>query len=270
MFGVILYIEPTTDYINYPSAIARKFAEHFGQGLHLLQLYGDEANPQTIREAVLRLNPSFIFHTGHSFPCVMTVQHKQPLFSIATGEHKLCTKDRNLGLVKGRVIHSNSCLAGAEIGGVLVRRGAQAFLGSREEFLFLIPESGVIDRATMSPFLAEYTADAVLLTGGTVGQAHKERLKAFDKEIQYWLTKGKDHPAAPLLLRILESDKDIAVMYGNENARVAPEREVTPLEIQPITEAQPVQWSAFVFAAPLLFFLKGKRKGNSHPYHRQV
>lgn len=258
-FGVALFIEPTTHHVDIPSTIAKQFADHYGQGLAVGQLWGDEANPETVRQEILRLDPLFIFHTGHSFPCVMTVQNLEPLFSMATGEHELCKEIRNLDLVKGRVIHSNSCYAGKEIGKYLVKKGARAFFGSVDEFLFLIPKTGEIDRATLSPFLAEYMVEAVLLSGGTVGEAQKNRLMAFDREIEYWTTgEGKDHPAAPLLARILEADKNIAVAYGDETFAVAPPRDVGPLTIKPEIPEGPNLAPLLLFS-PLLLFLQGDR-----------
>ena len=72
-------------------------------------------------------------------------------------------------------------------------------------------------RASRATFIPEYKVVEVIMSGGNIRQAHEERLKAYDEEIDWWLTgPGKVYEDAPIIVRILELDKMCACVYSSD------------------------------------------------------
>ena len=221
--GVSLFILPRKHYLEYGSCVMRQLLRQHGRGI-IIALEGDEANPESIDRAIQAYDPGFIFGIGHGLPDLYTVECTQEYLRVGSEREQL---------MKGRIIHLNSCYTGARLGPSLVAKGAQAFLGSVEPFYFYIADPPCSSRASMTVFLAEHQAAVSILNGRSAMQAHVDRLQAYEREIEYWLAgPGRDHPHAPLLARILEVDRGAAVMHGRGEASIAPPARAAVLPMQ--------------------------------------
>jgi len=255
----LLFLLPNKKGVEIPSTIMKHIAPAIDP--EAVILFGDEATPENARKAILELNPNYIFTTGHGIPCATTLQDNRPFIALGLPEmnDKVCANSLNLDLVKGKVLHIHSCWCGRLLAPVLVQKyGAWAVFAHDDEFLFLLPEDGrTIDIVVAAPFLAEFTVDQVMLSGGTAGEAQKARIEAFERWIKYFYEgEGAKLKAAPLILRILVADKEISKLYGDPTATVTrprPAREVRlslPLEVEKGAETSP-----FILAIPLIFLM---------------
>jgi len=224
--SVSLFILPRKHYLEYGSCVAKHLLRQHGRGT-IIALEGDEASPESIDRAIQQYDPAFIFGIGHGKPDLYTVECTQEYLRVGSPREEL---------MKGRIIHLNSCYTGARLGSSLVAKGALAFLGSVEPFYFYIAEPPCSSRASMTVFLAEHQAAVSILSGRSARQAHVDRLHAYEREIEHWLTgPGRDHPHAPLLTRILQIDQSIAVMRGKGEASIAPPARAAILPVQMAT-----------------------------------
>ena len=219
----MLFLLPTTRGINIPSTIMKHLAPQLDPDAEIL--WGDEATAENARKAIEETNPPYVFTTGHGIPCATTLQNVEPWVTLAVPEMngKYCSKDRNLDIWKGRVVHLHSCWCGKLLAPVLVEKfGAWAVFAHDHEFLFLLPDDGkTIDVRVAAPFLAEFKVDTVMLNGGTAGEAQEERMKGYDYWIKYFESgPGSKMKGAPLVLRILIADKMISKLYGDPTATV--------------------------------------------------
>ena len=218
-----VFILPTSDWLKYGSCVMKKVIEESVDiGDRYKMFEGGEALPEKIKEGIRDLDPSLVAGIGHGSPCAYTVQDMRFFLMYPDPEHK-CSDLINMDLVMGRVWYLNSCEVGKELGRKMVEDyGAVAFIGSKESFLFPVFDPPCSSEDIMAVFEAEYTALRYLLRGFTVGEAHRARLKAYDDMIRDYTIGSKSlSPNAPLIVRLLRIDKDIAVVYGDESAVVA-------------------------------------------------
>jgi len=220
----LLFILPTTYHINIPATIMKHLAPQIDPEARIL--WAGEATVENARKAIEELDPAYVFTTGHGLPCATTLQNLQLFVSLRRPDmsREYCSNDLNLDIWKGRVVHLHSCWCGKLLAKELVEKhGAWAVFAHDDEFLFLLPPDGrTIDVRIAAPFLAEFKVDTVMLNGGTAEQAQEERMKAYNKWIDYFQSgKGAGLEGAPLVVRILVADKMISKLYGDGSAAVA-------------------------------------------------
>ena len=262
----MLFFLPTKRGVNVPSTIMKHYAPMFDPKAVIL--WGDDANAENARKAIQDLDPPYIFTTGHGIPCATTLQDNQPFISLAVPEmnRTVCDRERNMDLIKGKIWHIHSCWCGKLLAPVLVQRGAWAVFAHTDEFLFLFPRDGkTIDIIVAAPFLAEFTVDAMMLSGSTAGEAQEARIKAYDYWIEYFYNgPGKDLDGAPLVLRLLMVDKDISNLYGDPTATATKKRQMPEAKLSlPMALEGQESTLAPVILPLLLFLLSGGIKGGS-------
>ena len=235
----MLYLLPTTYGVYVPSSVMKAVAPQIDPEATIL--WGDEATPEKARGTLLKLNPPYVFTTGHGIPCVTTLQDKEPFISLDVREMnpEYCNAERNLDIVKGRVWHVHSCWCGRLLAPEMVKRGAWAVFAHDHEFLFLLPEGDRADIVVVAPFLAEFTTDMAMLSGQTAGGAQRARMEAYEKQIRFFQKgEGAKLKQAPIITRILLADKMISKLYGDPTATVAKPRPLRkarldlPLELE--------------------------------------
>lgn len=216
----MLYILPTTFGVVIPSTIMEKIAVQIDPSPEIL--WGNEATPEAGRTAILAHNPPYVFTTGHGLPCVTTVQDKEPFISLKEPQmSSWCKEGRNMDIVKGRIWHVHSCWCGRELALVMVNKGARAVFAEDNEYMFLIPHNNKIDIITAAPFLAEYTTDATMLSGGTVREAQAARITEYSKWVKYFQAgEGSKLQGAGLAARVVLADKMIASVHGDTSATI--------------------------------------------------
>lgn len=261
----MLYLLPTTRGINIPSTIMGHIAPQIDPDATVL--WGNEATAENARQAIQKLNPPYVFTTGHGIPCATTLQNVEPWVTLAVPEMngKYCNENRNLDIWRGRVVHLHSCWCGRLLAPVLVEKyGAWAVFAHDHEFLFLLPEDGrTIDVRVAAPFLAEFKVDTVMLNGGTAGEAQEERMKGYDYWIKYFESgSGSKLKGAPLVLRILIADKMISKLYGDPTATVTKRGGGRTAKLSLPIEAEGGSKSDVAMLLPLAFvFLGGMGHG---------
>ncbi|MCD6524928.1 MAG: hypothetical protein J7K48_08070 [Thermococcus sp.] len=255
----MLFLLPNKRGVEIPSTIMKHLARMIDP--KAVVLFGDQANAENARKAIERLDPPYVFTTGHGIPCATTLQDNQPFVSLAIPEmnRRVCDAERNLDIWKGRVLHLHSCWCGKLLAPVLVERyGAWAVFAHTDEFLFLLPEDGkTIDLVVAAPFLAEFTVDVAMLSGKTAGEAQEERMAAYDKWIEYFYHgEGSKLKGASIVLRILIADKEISKLYGDKTATVVERRSIPkarlslPLEVEGGEKVSPI-----LLAIPLVLMM---------------
>ena len=230
---------PVSDLLDYPSCVVWDVLSRYSGVRGISMIIGEDAVPEIIDQYL----PTKLFiGVGHGLPCVFTVQGKAPYISKESNV-ELCDANRRLDSFRGSVVYLISCYTGQELGPELVNRGAAAFLGFDDEYLFYIGEPPCTE-ASRAVFEAEARAIEVLLRGGTVREANEARLQAYDELADEWSLGAKAvHPDAPLISRLLEYDKLILTALGDlDYAPLKPiEGTVTVMrEESPLVKALPI------------------------------
>jgi len=264
----MLFLLPNKRGVEIPSTIMKHLAHQIDPKAVIL--WGDDANAENARKAIQDLDPPYIFTTGHGIPCATTLQDNQPFISLAVPEmnRAVCDRERNLDLVKGKVLHVHSCWCGKLLASVMVQRGAWAVFAHDDEFLFLLPQDGkTIDIVVASPFLAEFTVDTVMLSGHTAGEAQKARMEAFDRWISYFQEgEGSKLKSAQLIVRILMADKMISKLYGDSTATVTRERPIMEAKLSlPLTVEVTPSIPLAMIAIPLMLWWSSWHGGTPQP-----
>jgi len=237
----LLYLLPNKLGVEIPSTVMNHLAPMIDPNATIL--FGEEATTENAIKAIQELNPPYVFTTGHGIPCATTLIENEPFVSLQVPQMnaRVCDKERNLSLFKGRVVHIHSCWCGKLLAPTLVQKyGAWAVFAHDDEFLFLLPKDGkTIDLPVAAPFLAEFTVDISMLSGSTAGEAQKAREHAYDRWIEYFYHgEGRNIEGASVVLRILIADKAISKLYGDPTATVTKKRPTPqaklslPLEVE--------------------------------------
>lgn len=210
--NVFLFAEPLKHWLNYGSCVLCEVVRaNRRPGQRIVELVGDDANPENIKQQLQTLNPALFCGIGHGNVNVYSVECTEILVRSENAEQ--------LSLFKDRIVQLNSCLTAQVLGPALIEAGAVAYVGSKEPFWLYVAEEACASRAVRSGFLAEYEFVASLMRGATVGQARADQLQRYEEEINYWLTgAGKNHPHAAEVMRILELNLDVSTFLGEESA----------------------------------------------------
>ena len=231
-----LFIEPQKHYLVYGSVILHKIVEENRQPQQtIVELVGDDANKEKIRQTVETLNPITFCGIGHGSEFV---------FSVECTEKYITVGDSEISQFKDRVVSLCSCLTAVDLGPAIMDAGAIVYTGYKTEFWFYIGDDPGTTRAVSSPFLSEFQFVGSLLRGKTAGNARADQLRKYDEEIDYWITgEGKNHADAMELSRILEMNKSNSVFLGEGSVAPSSGVSVFASGITPV----------LIFPASLLF-----------------
>lgn len=240
----VLLVMPNQHLMSYASTVLREVASMYRySGLKIVELAGYDAVPSKIDGALEEYDPILVVMIGHGLEDRITSECMQPYMSVG---------DDRVRKMSGRVVVLVSCLTAKELGPDIVEKGALAYYGSSNELLFFIGLPPGWGRATKSVFYCELQTLISLLAGRTTMEAHEDRLKRYEEEIEYWLTgPGKDSTYAPLMTNLLIVDKNIATFLGN-NVKIS-EGVAT---VQPTVSVPPIIPSLPVFLGFVLLKVK--------------
>ncbi len=148
----------------------------------MLDLENHRATRKEFESMVRKHDPTFIFFNGHGANDCITGQHEQVLVQTGVNE----------GILGGRVIYALSCCSASGLGPRSIQTGAAAYIGYKEDFIFLYDESlrtrPHLDR-TAELFLDPSNQVAVsLVKGHTAGEAHESSKQAFVRNIRKLLS----------------------------------------------------------------------------------
>jgi len=213
--NTFLFAEPLQHYLEYSTKVLHDLIAANRQGSqNIVELIGTDANPAKVKETLASLNPIVFSMAAHGNYTTTTLECTELFMQVG---------DANVPLMKGRVVHLNSCQTGAELGPAIMSAGALAYLGSNESFWFYVGDEANTTRAVRSPFLAEWQFEVSLLKGKTVGEARTEMLAKYEEELTYWIEgEGKTHNDAGELARILSINKAISTFAGTPGTKPSP------------------------------------------------
>ena len=208
-----LAVLPTDNLLNYPSC-ALIHLLHLDPNIEII--HRDNALPSNI-DSKLPGKKLFI-GVGHGLPCIYTVQSLTPYIEEISNE-KECNQNLRLDDFKNKAVYLISCYTGKHLGKTLVDRGARAFLGFNDEYLFFIGSPPCSEEAN-AVFQAEAEALKTLLSGGSIREANEARRRAYENISREWGFGSKAYSLnAPLISRLALYDESILVAYGDLDYR---------------------------------------------------
>jgi hypothetical protein len=169
-------------------------------------------------------DPIYFWGNGHGNFCVYTTcASSSEVFLSNKGAHYLCTADKNLDSMKGRVCHLLSCVTAKELGTHLVNHGAKAYIGYFEPFTCgLYADPTPQSKYTQSFLEPDCEIPLKLSEGETVKEAVEFSQKKSDEWIEYWRT-SSDPEASDMIVYLLHN-KDIQRLYGDKKAVITKKR----------------------------------------------
>lgn len=201
----------TTRYISEWAKGVIEFAQQ--KSCDVLDLAGKRANRKEFESMIRKNAPSFLFLNGHGNVDVVTGQDEEPLVQAGVNEEVL----------KGAVTYALSCSSGKTLGPKAIDRGATAYIGYREEFIFLFDETRrtrpAEDELAAHFFESSNQVAVSLLKGHTAKEAHENSKQSFGRGIRKLLTsQATDQESAAI--RYLFWDMQHQVCLGNGDATI--------------------------------------------------
>lgn len=201
----------TTRYISEWAKKVISFAEQ--NGCDVLDLEGKRANRKEFESMIRKHGPAFLFLNGHGNSHAVTGQNEESLVQAEVNEESL----------KGAVTYALSCSSGSVLGPKAVQAGARAYIGYREEFIFLFDElrrTRPAQDGLAAHFCEASNQVAIsLLKGHTAKEAHENSKQAFARGIRKLLTSqatGQESAA----IRYLFWDLQHQVCLGDGEAKI--------------------------------------------------
>lgn len=208
--NTFLFAEPLQHYLEYSTKVLRDLiAANRQSGQTIVELVGSDANAAKVKEQLASLNPMVFSMAGHGNYTTTTLECTEMFMQVGLS-------NGNIELMKDRVVHTNSCECGRDLGPAIMKAGALGYVGSNESFWFYTGDAANATRAVRSPFLAEWQFEVSLLQGRTVGEAREDMRKKYEEELTYWIEgEGKNHPDASEIARIININKSISTFSGD-------------------------------------------------------
>lgn len=185
------------------------FAE--SRGVDAVKFEHGKAVRRNVESFLSANNPGLVYFTGHGSDNSVCGYKQEPI--IVSGE--------NERLLKSKIIYSLSCSSASVLGEEAVGKGAKAFIGYKDDFVFLFDKN-----KTLTPLKDEIARNFLepsnalilsLLKGNAVEKAFDISQKSFEKKISKLLTSeailGHENLVAFLLW-----DRTVQVFHGEGTA----------------------------------------------------
>jgi len=191
----------------------------------------DLENPtkEEFEETIQSQQPLLVIGSGHGESDVFAGKEREIILKKCTNDHLLATK----------ICYLIACNTALELGPSAVNKGALAYIGWQEDFVFAI-NAQYIERPTEDPYAYAFfdTANKIgyaLLEGKTVKESYELAIQNFNKWIKYW--RGVGDPMAQQIITWLYWDRDNLIAITKEGLYTIPAPEMpynlTPLIIMP-------------------------------------
>ncbi len=175
------YYDLTTHYLSYWCG---SFIKQFKESHNIVDLKDKRANKKEFTSVINKIQPLIIIINGHGNDSVITGQDNQLLIAVGINDE----------LTKGRIIYAISCKSASKLGASCVKKGAIAFIGYKEDFIFVTTkekETKPLDDKRASLFLEPSNRVMIALSKGYKPQeAHNQSKKHILKNIQDIITKS--------------------------------------------------------------------------------
>lgn len=161
--------------LMWGACVLRQFAEGIGSVLS-----AELATPESVREAILEVNPKRFYAYGHGEEEGFTLEEVEWFFDSA---------GLNLDLVSGHHIHLLSCLTAVNLGHKIIDAGAASFFGYSQEFLSWHCDRTAPcgSRFNEASFYGDIRIEEEFQKGETSLEAiFCSAILQFDQEITYW------------------------------------------------------------------------------------
>lgn len=209
----LLITRPNYDYTTrYISAWAQGVVdEAVARGLVVSDLKANRASRAVFESVLQKMVPRFIFINGHGDDALITGQDGEIL--VRAGE--------NEAILKNLIVYALSCRSARILGPASVQGGARAYIGYREDFIFMYSAENrtrPINDSLAGLFLEPSNRVALaLLKGHSVHDACMSGKRAFVRNIQKLLSSqtSTDDSSA---LRYLLWDMQHMVYHGDATA----------------------------------------------------
>src|SRR3989338_11612523 len=96
------------------------------KGIDFTKFEGKEAIRPTIEKFLSKVNPRFVIFNGHGDERSISGFHKKKIIEMNVNEETL----------KSKIVYSISCRSACELGKSCVNKGAEAFIGYKDDFIF--------------------------------------------------------------------------------------------------------------------------------------
>lgn len=175
------YYDLTTHYLSYWCG---SFIKQFKDSHKIVDLKYKRANKKEFASVIKKVKPLIIIINGHGNESIIVGQDSQTLIAIGTNDD----------LTKGRIIYAISCKSASKLGVSCVKKGAVAFIGYKEDFIFITTkekENKPLDDKRAALFLEPSNRVMIALSKGYNPQeAHDQSKKHFLRNIQDIITKS--------------------------------------------------------------------------------
>lgn len=218
----IVFSEPSQHGVEYLHCFMKALAR---QVVRYVTLHETNGTAQANDYALQAYNPVLFYSVGHGLNCIHTVECTEGY--IITRGLDPCMYELRLDWFQGKVVHLLSCQTGATLGPVLIARGAGAFIGYSDDFIYGVsdeaqplpdPCTQPIDYADVYSF-ADCDIEGereMLIRNGSVRDARNAMNNKFDEYITKYITGiWKDRWIAPQASRWLEHNKTYLTVLGD-------------------------------------------------------
>jgi len=199
--------DSTVRYLFYWSKEIIKLAEE--KGIKVWNLEGERANRKEVESIIKKRKPSLIFLNGHGNDGAVAGHNDEIL--VEAGD--------NGDILNSKIVYALSCKSGKELGPESIKKGATAYIGYDDDFIFIADPNKVADPLsdeTAGLFLeASNQVMKSLLKGHTAKDCHNKSREIFARnaaKVAYG--NSKDY----LLSTYLLWDAEHQVCLGNQNA----------------------------------------------------
>lgn len=204
------YETPTRYLFHWSKALIRLAKK---KGFSVTDLSKGKAKRKKVEDNLLKANPDLVVFNGHGSESSVSGQGGEAL--IVAGE--------NERLLVGKIVFARSCLSAKKLGKSCVEKGAKAYLGYKEDFVFLFDrekEKKPLQDQTAALFLVPSNrAIESLLEGQTSGEANKNGKDAFQENILALLTSETSREDSEAV-RYLVWDRKHQVCVGDKKASI--------------------------------------------------
>ncbi|TAN33240.1 hypothetical protein EPN28_02815 [Patescibacteria group bacterium] len=197
----------TTRYISSWAKNIIKFAEE--KGSVVLDLEKERANRKEFESMIRKHEPPLIFLNGHGDYDLVTGQEEDVLVRVGDNET----------LLDSKVVYALSCRSGKKLGPESVKRGAKAYIGYKEDFIFLYNEEQKSrpEQDKTAEIFSEPSNQVMvsLLKNHTAKEACKKSKESYFRRIRKLLY-SKATSAESAVVRFLIWDMQNLVCYEQE------------------------------------------------------
>jgi hypothetical protein len=202
--------EITTNYLYY---FAGEVIVHAKNSTEICDLRGSRANRKEFEGVVIKTNPDLLFLNGHGNSETVTGNDNEPIL----------IADENDNLTKGKIVYALSCSSASRLGKTCVEKGARAYIGYSDDFIFVYEEDKIskpLNDAIARQFLEPSNLLMLsLIKGNSAGSSIQKSKSCFATNIKKLLTSTSpqiDKTYIPWLIW----DMDCQVCVGDENAKI--------------------------------------------------